>query len=222
MTMTRTITRTTTQATMRATTRATTRAGTILTLAALTALAGCSQSRFGGPGYAALQPAQPAPIASAPRGSVQTGALAPVGGAPQSLPRTNDPNQPLPGAVDAAGQPQQNTQVASIDPVATEAPAAPVASGPAISENALIGNWQTSANGQSCATFFGLTDLGSGLLGGTRGCSGDLSRFRTWKVAGNQATLRDSTGQTVATLSRTGDKSFSGTTASGQPITLTR
>ena len=215
----------------RTTTRVTTRTTTILTLAALTALAGCSQSRFGGPGYAALQPQQPAPVASAPTGQVQTGALAPVSGAPQSLPRTNgpnnDPNQPLPGAVDTAQgqQPQQNTQVASIDPVVPTtpaAPAAPASGGPAISENSLIGNWQTSANGQSCATFFGLTDLGSGLLGGTRGCSGDLSKFRTWKVAGNRATLRDSTGQTVATLSRTGDKSFSGTTASGQPITLTR
>ena len=202
----------------------TTRTTTILTLVAVTALAGCSQSRFGGPGYAALQPQQPAPIASAPTSRVQTGALAPLNGAPQSLPRTNDPNQPLPGVVDTAQQPQQqNTQVASIDPVAPTTPAAPAApSGPAISENSLIGNWQTSANGQSCATFFGLTDLGSGLLGGTRGCAGDLSKFRTWKVAGNRATLRDSTGQTVATLTRTGDKSFSGTTASGQPITLTR
>ena len=205
-----------------------TRTATFFALAGLTALAGCSQSRFGGPGYAALQPSQPAPLAAAPTSTVQTGALAPIDGGPQALPRTNDPNQPLPGATDtAASQAQspagQPAQVASIDPTTPASPAASAApSGPAISENALIGNWQTSANGQSCATFFGLTDLGSGLLGGTRGCSGDLSKFRTWRVAGNTATLRDSTGQTVATLSRTGDKSFSGTTASGQPFTLTR
>ena len=198
------------------------RATTLLTLAALTALGGCSQSRFGGPGYAGLQPREPAPIAAAPTSSVQTGTLAPVAGAPQSLPRTNDPNRPLAGAPDPAQQGLAGTQVASIDPVAPTAPAAPPSSGPAISENGLIGNWQTAVNGQSCATFFGLTDLGSGLLGGTRGCAGDLSRFRTWKVAGNQATLRDSKGQTVATLTRTGDKSFSGTTAGGQPFTLTR
>lgn len=197
------------------------RAATLAALVAVTALAGCSQSRFGGPGYDALQPRQPAPIAAAPRGQVQTGALAPVAGAPPSLPRTNAPGQPLPGTTDTAASQvgQQPAQVASIDPVA---PAAPASGGPAISENGLIGNWQTAVNGQSCATFFGLTDLGSGLLGGTRGCSGDLSRFRTWRVAGNSATLRDSTGQTVATLTRTGDKSYSGTTAGGQPFTLTR
>ena len=198
----------------------TTRTTTILALAAMTALAGCSQSRFGGPGYAALQPQQPAPVASAPTSRVQTGALAPLDGQAQSLPRTNDPSQPLPGAVDPAAQ--QGTQVASIDPLAPATPQAPASGGPAISENGLIGNWQTAVNGQSCATFFGLTDLGSGLLGGTRGCPGDLSKFRTWKVAGNSATLRDATGQTVATLTRTGEKSFSGTTVGGESFTMTR
>ena len=198
------------------------RIAALAVLTTLTLTAGCTQTRFGGPGLAAIQPA-PAPIQAAPAGQVQTGTLAPVNGQPQALPRPGDA-QPLPGQADpnaqrVAGQ-NAGVQVASADPT-PQTPAAP-ATGQAISENSFIGNWQTSIGGQSCATFFGLTDLGSGLLGGTRGCPGDLSKFRTWRVNGNQATLRDSSGATVATLVKTGDKQFSGTTASGQGFTLTR
>ena len=192
-----------------------TRLATLAALAAVTVTAGCTSSRFGGNDFAGLQPG-PAPVQAAPAGTVQTGALPPVGG-PQALPQPGA--QPLPGQTDpnaAAG-----VQVASADP-APQTPAAPAATGQSVTENSFIGNWQTSVNGQSCATFFGLTDLGSGLLGGTRGCPGDLARFRTWRVNGNQATLRDSTGATVATLVKTGEKQFSGTTASGQGFTLTR
>ena len=224
--------RTTNRTINRSANRSAARAITLAAIAALSVATGCSSSRFGGPGYAALQPApapvQPGPVGAAPAGQVQTGALAPVNGQPQSLPRTNAPaNQPLPGQPDPNAQAQAQTangvQVASANP-APQTPAAPAAAaaGQAISENSFIGNWQTSVNGQSCATFFGLTDLGSGLLGGTRGCPGELARFRTWRVNGNQATLRDSTGTTVATLTKTGDKQFSGTTSGGQGFTLTR
>ena len=197
---------------------------TLAALASLTIVAGCSQSRFGGPGFAALQPA-PSPVIAAPAGSVQTGALPPVtasGVQPRSLPQVGQ-QQPLPGQPDPTAQ---NVQVASIDPQAGAGqPAAAQTATPvgqAVSANTFIGNWQTSVNGQSCATFFGLTDLGSGLLGGTRGCPGELAKFRTWKVAGNQATLRDASGATVATLTKTGDKQFSGVTAGGQGFTLSR
>lgn len=197
-----------------------TRLVALAALGAMTATAGCTSSRFDSNNYAALQPAPaPAPVLAAPAGQVQTGVLAPVAGA-QELPRTNP--QPLPGQPDPNAAANGNLQVASIDP-APQTPAAPAQpAGQAISENSFIGNWQTSVNGQSCATFFGLTDLGSGLLGGTRGCPGDLSKFRTWRVNGNQATLRDATGATVATLVKTGDKQFSGTTTGGQGFTLTR
>lgn len=174
-------------------------------------VAGCSTSRFGGAELAAT-----APLTPAPTGAVETGQLAPpsvTASGPGA--EATDPNQ-LPGA-------EQPVEVAAADPVQETTAAAPATGGgQPISENALIGNWTTSVGGASCATFFGLTDLGSGLLGGSRGCSGDLSKFRTWKVAGNSATLRDAQGGTVATLTRTGDKSFSGTTSGGQSFTLTR
>ena len=192
---------------------------TLLTVAAVALLAsGCSSSRFGGQD---LYAGSPQPLPAAPAGQVTTQSLA----APSVTASGPGNVQPLPQpGVDGT------VETAALDPVtgqptatAPSAPAAaPASGGQPISENALIGNWTTSVAGSSCATFFGLTDLGSGLLGGTRGCSGDLSKFRTWRVAGNSATLRDSTGQTVATLTRTGDKSFSGTTSSGQPFTLTR
>ena len=194
------------------------RVGTLAGVAALAMLAaGCSSSRFGGAELAAT-----APLTPAPTGAVQTGQLAPptvTASGPGA--EATDPNQPtdpnqLPGT-------EGPVEVAAIDPVQeTTATAPATGGGQPISENALIGNWSTSVGGSSCATFFGLTDLGSGLLGGTRGCSGDLAKFRTWKVAGNSATLRDAQGGTVATLTRTGDKSFSGTTSGGQAFTLTR
>ena len=174
---------------------------TLSLLAAALLATGCSQSRFGGPG---LQSAAPQPLPPAPSGTVQTGALPPTSPIDtQPIAPTDDP-----------------TQVASVDPVAPTAPA--TGGGQPISANALIGNWTTNVGGASCATFFGLTDLGSGQLGGTRGCSGDLAKFRTWKVAGNSATLRDQNGSTIATLTRTGDKSFAGRTSSGESFTLTR
>ena len=185
---------------------------------------GCSSSRFGG---GDLYAGSPQPLPAAPSGQVTTQSLA----APSVTASGPGNVQPLPGADPNATDPNaaaadpngQGVQTAALDPNAASAtPAAPAAGGQPITENALIGNWTTSVNGASCATFFGLTDLGSGLRGGTRGCQGDLSKFRTWKVAGNSATLRDSTGGTVATLTRTGDKSFSGTTAGGQSFTLTR
>ena len=178
---------------------------TAVVLAAALLATGCSQSRFGGAG---LQAAAPQPLPAAPAGSVQTGALPPP-------PVTASG----PGGIQTTpiGEPE-GTQVASADPVA----ATTSTGGQPITPNALIGNWSTSVAGGSCATFFGLTDLGSGLLGGTRGCAGDLARFRTWKVEGNNATLRDAEGRTVATLTRTGDKSFAGRTSGGESFTLTR
>ena len=197
----------------------------ILATAAVATLVatGCSSTRFGGPDYSVSS--APPRLPAAPQGSVQTGSLPPaVASGPGNIQPVAAAG-PLGGQVDTAaqgpvgGQIAGQTQVASADPTAATA-----ASGQSleVTENSLIGNWTTSVNGQNCATFFGLTNLGSGLLGGTRGCPGDLSKFRTWRVAGNSATLRDSTGGTVATLRRTGDKTFSGTTTAGESFVLTR
>ena len=179
-------------------------------------LAGCSTSRFGGRELAQPAPA-PSSLPAAPSGNVQTGTLPPaVASGPGNI-------QPIAPGGQAPGAP---TQTAAIDPTAAARtdPAAPAAaaSGLPVTENSLVGNWTAQAGGGSCSAFFGLTNLGSGLLGGTRGCSGTLTNFRTWRVAGNTATLADSSGNTVATLRRTADKTFTGTTASGEAVTLTR
>ena len=178
------------------------------------ALTGCSTSRFGG-GNDFAAPQQPSNLPAAPSGTVQSGSLPPaVASGPGNI-------QPIaPGAVPTADP----TQTAALqDPAAASASVAPpTASALPVTENTLVGNWTAQAGGGSCSAFFGLTNLGSGLLGGTRGCSGTLTNFRTWQVAGNRATLRDSSGNTVATLTRTADKTLSGTTASGEAVTLTR
>ena len=175
------------------------------------ALGACSPSRFGGEDLGA---SAPPPLPAAPSGQVQQNTLPPaVASGPGNI-------QPIAPGADPNAAP---TETAALDP-ATGAPQAQAAApaGLPVTENALVGNWTASTGGGSCSAFFGLTNLGSGLLGGTRGCSGALSNFRTWQVAGNQATLRDSSGGAVATLSRTGDKTFTGTTAAGEPVTLTR
>ena len=199
----------------------------ILAIAAIATLAaaGCSSTRFGGPDYSVAS--APPRLPAAPAGSVQTGSLPRVTASGPGNIQPVAAAGPLGGQVDpaaqgpgqAGGQVAGQTQVAAADSgIATATNGQSLD----VTENSLIGNWTTSVNGSNCATFFGLTNLGSGLLGGTRGCPGDLSKFRTWRVAGNSATLRDSTGGTVATLRRTGDKTFAGTTTAGESFVLTR
>ena len=186
------------------------------------ALAGCSSTRFGGDAFTPTT--QPAALPAAPSGNVQSGQLPPaVASGPGNI-QPIGPDGTQPGLADpaqtAALDPAAQNPAAT-DPTVSASVAAPSAGLP-VTENSLVGNWTASVGGGSCSAFFGLTNLGSGLLGGTRGCGGSITNFRTWQVAGNTATLRDSAGGTVATLQRTGDKTFSGTTASGEPLTLTR
>lgn len=175
------------------------------------ALAGCSTSRFGGGELQSAAP--PSNLPAAPSGNVQSGQLPPaVASGPGNIQPIEQQAGQTPGA---EGDPTQTARL-------TEPAAQPSGAALPVTENSLVGNWTASSGGSSCSAFFGLTNLGAGLLGGTRGCSGTISNFRTWRVAGDTATLADSSGNTVATLRRTADKTFSGTTAGGEPITLTR
>ena len=67
-----------------------------------------------------------------------------------------------------------------------------------------------------------LTNLGSGSRGGTRGCSGELTSMGSWEVSGKQVLLKNRDGSTVGTLYKTADSRFDGSTASGQPLSLSR
>ena len=198
------------------------RPAALLVVALSLTVAGCSTSRFGG-GELAQSAPPPSNLPAAPAGAVQSNQLPP---AVASGPGNIQPIGPDGTQAGAVQPPANPTQSAALDPAAQTAAAAPATpaatSALPVTENTLVGNWTAQSGGGSCSAFFGLTNLGSGLLGGTRGCSGTLTNFRTWQVPGNRATLKDSSGNTVATLSRTGDKTFSGTTAAGEAVTLTR
>ena len=183
-----------------------------LSLGALV-LAGCQSARLEG---LSTQPA-PAPLPAAPAGTVQQGTLAPVGGtvAPVTAGGAQFPNAPIDPSAPAAGTmtpvtPAAGTQVAS------------AATGPAVSEDALVGAWKVTTAGSSCQMFMAKTKWSGGFRAASRGCPGDAASVSAWTVNGSQVVLKDSNGNQVATLFSSGGTRIDGTTKSGQPISLSR
>jgi Protease inhibitor Inh len=151
---------------------------------------------------------------------VQQGTLAPVGngtvapvanGSAQFPNAPVNPNAPVAGAVEtvAPKTPAAGTQVAS-------------ATGPAVSEDALVGAWKVSTGGSSCQMFMAKTKWSGGFRAASRGCPGDAASVSAWSVSGNQVVLKDSSGNQVATLFSSGGTRYDGTTKGGQPISLSR
>ncbi len=174
-------------------------------------LAGCQSARLDS---MSTQPA-PAPLPAAPAGTIQQGTLAPVGGtvAPAAG-GTQFPNAPVNPNAPAA------TTVAPITPAAGTQVAS--ASGPAVSEDALVGAWKVTTAGSSCQMFMAKTKWSGGFRAASRGCPGDAAAVSAWTVNGNQVVLKDSNGNQVATLFSSGGTRFDGTTTGGQPISLSR
>ena len=179
-------------------------------------LSACQSARLDG---LSTQPA-PAPLPAAPTGTVQQGTLAPVGGtiAPVANGATQfpnapvDPNAPLPGEVTpqiTPVTPGAGTQVAAV-------------TGPAVSEDALVGAWKVTTAGSSCQMFMAKTKWSGGFRAASRGCPGDAAAVSAWTVSGSQVVLKDSNGNQVATLFSSGGTRFDGTTKGGQSISLSR
>ncbi|NLR99148.1 AprI/Inh family metalloprotease inhibitor [Rhizobium sp. P38BS-XIX] len=158
-------------------------------------LAGCQRTAYNDNYSAPPLQAQPVP-------SVQSSQLPPVNGADGSqypAAPTNAPNAGNPG--------QQQAMAASAMDVTKES---------------MVGSWKVSNGGSSCDMFLTLTNLGSGSRGGTRGCAGELTSMGSWEVSGKQVLLKNRDGSTIGTLYKTADARFDGSTASGQPISLSR
>ncbi|NTF43580.1 hypothetical protein A6U86_23655 [Rhizobium sp. AC27/96] len=158
-------------------------------------LAGCQRTAYND-NYSAP------PVQAAPVPSVQSSQLPPAnGGDPSQFPAapSNAPN---------AGNPQQQQAMA--------------ASAMDVTKESMVGSWKVSNGGSSCDMFLTLTNLGSGSRGGTRGCSGELTAMGSWEVSGKQILLKNRDGSTIGTLYKTADSRFDGSTASGQPIGLSR
>lgn len=165
--------------------------------AILLALAGCQRTSYSNMNAAnsALPPLQAQPVPS-----VQSGQLPPPG--------VTDPSQ-FPAA-------PTTTTVAAVG-----TPGAP-ATALDVTKESMVGNWRVQSAGTSCDMFLTLTNLGSGSRGGTRGCAGELTTMGSWEVSGKQVLLKDRNGNTIGSLFKTADARFDGSTASGQPVSLSR
>jgi len=165
--------------------------------AILLALSGCQRTSYSDMNSAnsALPPLQAQPVPS-----VQSGQLPPPG--------ATDPSQ-FPAA-------PATTTAAPVGAVAAPATALDV------TKESMVGNWRVQSAGTSCDMFLTLTNLGSGSRGGTRGCAGELTAMGSWEVSGKQVVLKDRNGNTLGSLYKTAEARFDGSTASGQPVSLSR
>lgn len=171
-------------------------AGMVIVLA----LAGCQRTTDSGFGTQASL--SPTPLAAQPVGGVQSTQL-PAPGAP---------------AAGSAQFPTAPAQQASLPGAATDAMAA---SGLDVKKEGMVGSWRISG-AASCDMFLTLTNLGSGSRGGTRGCAGELTQIRSWEVSGKQVQFKDSNGNVIGSVYKTAENQFAGSTASGQPLQLSR
>ncbi|WP_174801489.1 protease inhibitor Inh/omp19 family protein [Martelella limonii] len=191
----------------------------VLALGSVIALSACQRTTYD---YSQPVPPPPQPLAPAPTGQVQSGSLPPPGGAsayPGTTTGTAMPGATTDGAVSASAYPPA--------PGVAETPggmgsvAAP-AGAMAITNSALVGSWKVSEGGVNCDMFLTLTNLGEGLRGGTRGCTGGLSAMKSWGINGDQVVLSDANGYAIARLYKTGDTRIEGTSGSGQQVVLSR
>lgn len=164
--------------------------------AILLALAGCQRTSYSNMNAAnsALPPLQAQPVPS-----VQSGQLPPPG--------ATDPSQfPAAPATTAAAVGTAVAPATALD----------------VTKESMVGNWRVQSAGASCDMFLTLTNLGSGSRGGTRGCAGELTAMGSWEVSGKSVVLKDRNGNTIGSLYKTADARFDGSTASGQPVSLSR
>lgn len=180
-----------------------------MVLVATTALVGCQSSRLGALN---TQPIinSPAPLPAAPSGSVSQNTLAPATSASDfpAAPVTERITAPT---ITQPTTPEVETEVASLPTVN---------SGP-IKREQLVGAWKVSTAGSSCQMFLALTQWSGGFRAASRGCPGAAANITAWNVSGNQVQLKDSGGNTVATLLQSGPTRYAGS-AGGAAITLSR
>lgn len=167
-----------------------------VSLLALT-LGGCTSERFSSTGGNRA----PAPLAAAPSGSVTS----------SQLPPPSAPTSPS----DFPAPPEQETQVAALDPNAA-------ANAPEVSSGAVAGVWSVNVAGQSCRVATPQTKFGAGYRAGPLRCPAPMDGVKSWNVEGKQLAFYDANGGVLARLYSSGAERFDGQTTSGQPISLTR
>ncbi|UOM35962.1 AprI/Inh family metalloprotease inhibitor [Acuticoccus sp. I52.16.1] len=170
------------------------------------ALGGCMTQRT--QTVASVQPAPSRPVSQAP--------LAPP-------PITQQPQEPQVPEAPIAGQPLPDGSMPGA-PGTDVAAASPAPSGVNVGRTDLLGGWSIASGGDNCQLFMSLTTWTGGYRASTRGCSApSLAGIAAWDLNGSQVTLKGGDGSsTVATLRATSAQSFSGSTADGSGITVSR
>ncbi len=167
---------------------------TLIALSALVALAGCQRMGLNRPLFGQPEPLEPAPVAG-----VQTGQLPPPGQGQGQFPDAPQTTGPTPEEL-------QNV----------------AANAPDVTRDSMVGRWTIATSGSTCDVFLALTQWTGGYRAASRGCADQASTISAWNVVGKEVVLNDSSGNRFAGLYKTGESRFEGTTATGQPISLSR
>ncbi|RAI04512.1 hypothetical protein DLJ53_04410 [Acuticoccus sediminis] len=154
--------------------------------------------------YAAIQPAPSRPVQQAP--------LAPPPAVEQP-PQPETPEAPVSGEPLPGDQGTGGTNVAAAQP-----------SSVSVGRTDLLGGWTISSGGDNCQLFMSLTTWTGGYRASTRGCSQpSLAGIAAWDLNGSTVTLKGGDGSAaVATLRANSAQNFSGSTAEGSGITVSR
>lgn len=172
---------------------------------ALAALAlGACETTFSNP--FANRTSAPPPF---PAGAVEQSTLPPPGGV------AGDPLTPLPGG---------GTQVGAVDGGAAPAPmTAPAGGGASIGRTDLLGGWTVASASDTCQLFMSLTSWSGGYRATTRGCGSEtLQGISAWNLEGQQVSLLNDSGSTVARLTAISKTQFSGQTTAGEAVSVSR
>ncbi len=171
------------------------------------AMGGCMSQRT--QTVASVQPAPSRPVSQAP--------LAPPPVATQPPP-VQEPQPPV------AEQPLPDSTSSSAAAGTEVAAATPAPSAVSVGRTDLLGGWTIASGSDNCQLFMSLTTWTGGYRASTRGCSApSLAGIAAWDLSGSTVTLKGGDGaSTVATLRATSSQNFSGSTADGSGITVSR
>ena len=120
---------------------------------------------------------------------------------------------------DGQGVPADPGQQNPVDVAKLEAPA----NAQPVTRQAMVGAWTVSTGGSSCQIFLALTKWSGGYRAASRGCSApSISDVQAWDVKEKQVVLVNSAGSTAATLYRSSEQRYDGSTTTGGAISFTR
>jgi len=152
-----------------------------------------------------------------------------------TLPTQQNPAKPLQPAPLTPVNQGQLQPVQPTTPAAPETPAVPEKPKPVevakvnsanakpVTRQAMVGAWTVATGGSNCQIFLALTKWSGGYRAASRGCSAAaISDVQAWDVKGKQVVLVNSSGGTAATLFRSSDSRFDGSTTGGGAISFSR